>query len=176
MANQKAVPARAAPFHKTDAESSDHLNIISSIHEFSRSFDEGDWTTLRRCLAATLATDCSSFRGTPPAQITADDFLALKQAGLAELTTQHLSFNHLVRFSDGQAQCRWEFAIHRWPRNPADRRFFHTFGSYTMLFLRADDAPHGWVISSITQHAYRNEGDAELHGATRAKDHPEQHC
>ncbi|MEO5803658.1 MAG: nuclear transport factor 2 family protein [Verrucomicrobiota bacterium] len=146
---------------------SDHQNVVSTIHEFCRAFDVRDWTALRRCLAANLATDYSSFRGTPPTRMTADEFVALRQSSLAELVTQHLSFNHLVTFNGEQAQCRFDFVIHRWPQDKADVRFFHTFGYYEVVLHRAPAAGHGWVIESITQHALRNEGNPELHGAHR---------
>ena len=144
----------------------DHQNVIGTIHEFCRAFDLRDWTTLRRCLATNLATDYSSFRGTPPTRMTADEFVALRQSSLTELVTQHLSLNHLVMFTGEQARCRFDFVIHRWPQDTADRRFFHTFGYYDVVLHRAPDAPHGWAIESITQHALRSEGSPELHGGT----------
>ncbi len=87
-----------------------------------------DWTALRRCLAPNLHTDYSSFRGTPPTRMTADEFVALRQSGLAGLVTQHLSLNHLAEFTDDEARCRFDFIIHRWPQDSADSRFFHTYG------------------------------------------------
>ncbi len=97
--------------------------------------------------------------------MTNDEFVALRQAALAKLVTQHLSLNHLVTFSGEQAQCRFDFVIHRWPLDPADSRFFHTYGYYDFVLRRAPNTSHHWIIESITQHALHNEGSPELHGA-----------
>ena len=74
----------------------DQQDVVDTIHEFCRAFDMRDWTALRSCLAASLMTDYFSFRGTPPRRMTNDEFVALRQAALAGLVTQHLSLNHLV--------------------------------------------------------------------------------
>ena len=145
----------------------DSQTIINTVHEFCRAFDQRDWPMLLRCLATEIATDYSSFRGTPPARMTAKEFVAQRQSALARLVTQHLSLNHLVEFSGEQATCRFDFVIHRWPVDTADTRFFRTFGYYDFVLQRATSAPHGWCIASITQHALHSEGSAELHGAHR---------
>lgn len=142
-------------------------DVVSTIHEFCRAFDQRDWSALRRCLAANLVVDYSGFRGTLPTRMTADEFVALRQTALEGLVTQHLSVNHLVTFTDQDARCRFDFVIHRWPRDAADSRFFHTFGYYEIVLRLAEDAAHGWVIQSITQQALRSEGNPELHGALR---------
>jgi hypothetical protein len=148
-------------------DQSDYRDVVNTIHEFCRAFDMRDWTALRRCLAASLDIDYSSFRGTPPSRVTADEFVATRQSNLAGLVTQHLGFNHLVEFKGEQARCRFDFMIHRWPQDTADARFFHTFGYYETELQREAEAPHHWVIASIIQHALRSEGDPELHGAHR---------
>ncbi|MSU61921.1 MAG: hypothetical protein EXS31_05930 [Pedosphaera sp.] len=146
---------------------SDHDNVVRTIHEFCRAFDQRDWTGLRRCLAASLDTDYSSFRGTPAARMTADEFVAQRRSGLAGLVTQHLSLNHLVTFTGERAHCRFDFVIHRWPSDTSDSRFFHTFGYYEIVLHHTADGPDLWAIESITQHALRSEGSSELHGALR---------
>jgi len=152
---------------------SDHQDVVDTINEFCRAFDMRDWTALRRCLAESLATDYSSFRGTPPLRIAADEFVAVRQSSLAGLVTQHLGFNHLVEFTGEQARCRFDFMIHRWPQDTADSRFFHTFGYYEMVLHRELKAPHHWAIESITQHALRSGGNPEIHGAHRPGDKKE---
>jgi SnoaL-like domain len=143
-----------------------YRNIIATVHEFCRAIDRHDWPALRNCLASNLATDYSSFRGTPPGRMTADEFVALRKSALAGLVTQHLSMNHLVTLTaaDG-AICRFDFVIHRWPRDTGDLRYFHTYGYYEFVLHHSPEAPHKWVISSITQHALRSEGSKELHKA-----------
>jgi SnoaL-like domain len=149
---------------------SDQQDVVGTVHEFCRAFDTRDWAALRCCLAASLMTDYSSFRGTPPMRMTNDEFVALRQKALAGLVTQHLSLNHLVAIAGEQARCRFDFVIHRWPLDSADSRFFHTFGYYDFVLRRAPNAPHHWLIESIIQHVLRNEGSPELHGAHRLMD------
>jgi hypothetical protein len=145
----------------------DHQDVVNTIQEFCRAFDQRDWMALRRCLAPNLFVDYSSFRGTLPTRMTADEFVALRQTALEGLVTQHLSVNHLVAFTDREARCRFDFMIHRWPHNADDSRFFHTFGYYEIILGLAERAPYGWAIDSITQQALRSEGSPELHGAHR---------
>jgi hypothetical protein len=145
----------------------DHRDVVSTIHEFCRAFDQQDWTALRRCLAANLFVDYSSFRGTLPSRITADEVVALRQTALEGLVTQHLSANHLVTFTDQGARCGFDFVIHRWPRDAADARFFHSFGYNEVVLRVAEGGPYRWVIESITQQALRSEGSPELHRSRR---------
>jgi hypothetical protein len=139
--------------------------VVDTVSRLCRAFDERDWIAMRFCLAETLATDYSRFRGTPPARLTAEEFVRLRQSGLAGLRTQHLCFNHLVTLEGERAHCRCDFIIHRWPEQADDVRFFHTYGYYHYdLVGMADEL---WRIESITQFAMRSEGSPELHGAHR---------
>jgi len=136
--------------------------VVDTIVRFGRALDDRDWAALRGCLAAELDTDYSSFRGTPPARLTADEFVALRRDGLAELVTQHLSTGHLVDITNDVAICRCDFVIRRWPADVADQRFLHSYGCYTFVLRRI---PRGWEITGITQAVRRNEGDPGIHGA-----------
>jgi hypothetical protein len=139
--------------------------VVDAVSYLCRAFDERDWIAMRLCLADILTTDYSSFRGTPPARLTAEEFIRLRQNGLAGLRTQHLCFNHLVTSEAERAHCRCDFIIHRWPEQAADARFFHTYGYYGYgLVSIAEDR---WLIESITQSAVHSEGSPELHGAHR---------
>jgi hypothetical protein len=143
--------------------------VVDTVSRLCRAFDERDWVAMRLCLADTLATDYSSFRGTPPARLTAEEFVRLRQSGLAGLRTQHLCFNHLVTLEGKRAHCRCDFIIHRWPEQTNDVRFFHTYGYYRYdLVGTADEL---WHIESVTQFAMRSEGSPELHGAYRSASH-----
>lgn len=57
--------------------------------------------------------------------------------------------------------------IHRWPRDAADARFFHTFRYNEVVLRVAEGGPYRWVIESITQQALRSEGSPELHRSRR---------
>lgn len=75
--------------------------VVDTVSRLCRALDERDWVAMRLCLADTLATDYSRLRGTPPARLTAEEFVRLRQSGLAGLRTQHLCFNHLVALKAG---------------------------------------------------------------------------
>jgi hypothetical protein len=143
--------------------------VVDTVSRLCRALDERDWAAMRLCLADTLATDYSSFRGTPPGQLTAEKFVRLRRTGLAGLRTQHLCFNHLVALEGERARCRCDFIIHRWPEQANDARFFHTYGYYHYNFVGTTGEL--WLIESITQIAVRSEGSPELHGAQRSRQH-----
>ena len=140
--------------------------VVDTVSRLCRAFDERDWGTMRLCLADTLATDYSRFRGTPPERLTAEEFVRLRQRGLAGLRTQHHCFNHLVTLECERANCQCDFVIHRWPEQTEDVRFFHSYGYYH--FELVGTADELWQIESITQFAMRSEGSPELHGAHRS--------
>jgi hypothetical protein len=142
----------------------DRLGVIDTIVRFGRALDDQDWPALRRSLAAELHVDYSSFRGTPPARTAADEFVAQRRSGLAGLVTQHLGAGHLVEVRGDTATCRCDFAIRRWPTDPSDSRFLHSYGTYRFGLRRNAD---GWEIESIQQVVVRSEGDRTLHGAFR---------
>jgi hypothetical protein len=138
--------------------------VVDIIVRFGRALDDQDWVAVRQCLAPELDTDYSSFRGTPPARSTAEEFVRLRQTGLAGLVTQHLTVGHVVEATSDGATCRCDFVIHRWPVDASDRRFLHSYGYYV---YRLEPATHGWRIAGITQIVRRSDGDPRLHGALR---------
>lgn len=143
--------------------------VVAVIQRLARALDAQDWTAVRRCLDAELDTDYSSFRGTPPARLTADAFVELRRVGLSGLVTRHRTEQHVVEITGDRAVCRCDFAIHRWSAGATDARFFHSYGSYRYVLRRAD---HGWRIAGITQVVHRSEGDPALHGALRGSGSP----
>jgi hypothetical protein len=143
--------------------------VVDTVSRLCHAFDERDWIAMRSCLADTLDTDYSRFRGTPPARLTAEEFVRLRRSGLAGLRTQHLCFNHLVTLDGKRAHCRCDFIIHRWPERTDDTRFFHTYGYYHYDLVST--AEELWLIESIKQFAIHSEGSPELHGAHRSPSH-----
>ena len=140
----------------------DRSGVVDTIRRLARALDEHDWPAARGCLGAELDTDYSSFRGTPPARLTADEFVELRRVGLTGLVTEHLTGNHDVQIEDDRAVCRCDFVIRRWPADATDRRFLHSYGSYLYVLRRA---PEGWQVVGITQVVQRSEGDPQVHGA-----------
>ena len=140
--------------------------VVTTIQRLARALDEQDWPAVRACLGAELDTDYSSFRGTPPARLTAEAFVKLRRSGLAGLVTRHRTEHHVVELDGDRAVCRCDFVIRRWPADATDRRFLHSHGSYRYVLRRA---LAGWQIVGITQVVRRSEGDPQLHGALRAR-------
>lgn len=142
----------------------DRQAVVDVIVRFGRALDDKDWMVLRACLAPEVDTDYSSFRGTPPARLTSQEFVGLRRAGLAGLVTQHLGAGYLVEIADDRALCRCDFVIRRWPADAQDTRFLHTYGQYRYVLERRSE---GWRISGIIQLVIRSEGDRSIHGALR---------
>lgn len=134
--------------------------ILTTIYQFYRAFDEQDWVLLRACLADTIDTDYASLRRTPPTRHSADEYIRLRQISLQQLQTQHLCLTPIIIVEGEQASCRCNFIIHRWPVDPKDQRFFHSYGYYEYRLICVASV---WQISSIKQIVLRNEGDATLH-------------
>ena len=144
----------------------DEHAVVETIVRLGRALDARDWPAAMRCLAAEMGADYSSFRGTPPARLTAERFLELRKTGLAGLVTQHLTVGHLIELAGDEAVCRCDFVIHRWPADAADHRHLHSYGTYVYRLRRAAD---GWRISGVTQVIRRSDGDPHLHGALRTE-------
>jgi len=139
--------------------------VVDTIVRLGRAMDDGDWVAVRGYLAQEIDTDYSSFRGTPPTRLLADEFVRLRRTGLAGLVTQHLTVGHVVTLDGEAAVCHCDFVIHRWPSDTTDRRVLHSYGYYVYRLQRMGD---GWRIAGITQVVRRSEGDPSLHGALRS--------
>ncbi|MBA3532291.1 MAG: nuclear transport factor 2 family protein [Ardenticatenales bacterium] len=144
-----------------------HQAIIETVLRLGVALDEQDWVGVASCLATEIETDYSSFRGAPPTRLSNNEFVALRQAALSGLRTQHLSLNHLVSVDPSGATCRTDCVIHRWPTDPTDPRFFHSYGYYHYGLIHVEST---WLIHAITQVVLRSDGDPMLHGALRASD------
>jgi hypothetical protein len=148
----------------------DRLVINDLLTRFFQAFDDHDWAMLRRCLCDEIFADYSSFRGVPAAMIAADDYVAQRRTALQALRTQHNFLNLRVEPGrPGTAAARCNYIIHRFHPSfdGANGRCFHSYGDY---FFEFADAAGGWRISRITQHLLHNDGDKEIHGATRTPD------
>ena len=58
------------------------LDIQELIAHFANSFDVKDWSGLQACLTESLFTDYSDLRGTPPAAITAREYVRQRRESL----------------------------------------------------------------------------------------------
>lgn len=137
--------------------------IKNIIETFCKAFDSKDWTSLSQCLAETIFTDYSSFRGTKPGNICSAEFIELRKKGLHDLTTRHLTNNFQIAFSELRATCHCDFAIQRFDNR---EKYFHSYGHYIFLLSKIESI---WKITSMKQVVVRNEGDASIHGAFQKK-------
>lgn len=142
------------------------LEVQELLFRFMRSFDDKDWEKMRNCLAQNVECDYSSFRGTPPATISRDDYVALRRSALAALRTQHNLSNISIEDSADGAEARCNYAILRFHPDfdGAREKFFHSYGQYRFGVVRSGD---GWRVASIKQILLMNDGNPDLHAGMR---------
>lgn len=135
--------------------------ISAVICQFQRAFDQQDWKALRECLDDEIYVDYSSFRGTEPAHISADEYVALRKAALGNLVMQHNHSNLTCWLdTDGRVSATCNYQIYRFEAD--GDRHFHSWGAYDFELVRRSDV---WKLCSITQHHLKSEGDPSVHGA-----------
>ena len=147
----------------------DRMAIEDLLARFFLSFDDRDWTAMRGCLAETVWTDYSSFRKVPPGEISGERYVAQREAALSRLDMQHNYLNLRVEISGATASGGCNYVIHRFDpeARPGDVAHFHSYGRYEFGFAKTDGV---WRIDHIRQILLRNEGNPEIHGATRTEE------
>jgi hypothetical protein len=135
----------------------DILNIQQIIARFANSFDVKDWSGLEDCFTASLYTDYSDLRGTPPETISAKEYVQKRIDALSHLKLHHLVSNYEVDFpvTDG-ATCRASMVVWR----KSDEEEFTSHCVYTFQLTKQDS---NWKISGITQKVLWNEGTSSIH-------------
>ncbi|MGE5250817.1 MAG: nuclear transport factor 2 family protein [Bacteroidota bacterium] len=137
----------------------DTFEIEQLIARFANSFDVGDWDGLRGCLTGSIFTDYTDLRGTPPANVSSQEYADSRRKSLENVTTHHLAGNYEIAYMDDQnATCRASMMI--W-RTSAQGQF----ASHCIYLFRIEKSQMGWRISGITQKVLWNEGDASIHPA-----------
>ncbi len=144
-------------------ESAVYEQISDLICRFQRSFDLHDWEVMRSCLDDEIFVDYSSFRGTEPSRISADEYVELRRQALSDLLMQHNHCNLVLSLQTSRrASASCNYQIMRFERE--GNRHFHSWGTYDFGFVRRSDE---WRISSIAQHLLKNDGEPSIHtGAT----------
>jgi len=112
---------------------------------------------MQACLAATIHTDYSDLRGTPPETISNKRFVELRRKALEPLATQHLMGNHEVEVDGDTAQATVSCVIFR---KSADGGTLNTHCLYFFGLAREAD---GWKIAAIRQKVLINDGDTAVH-------------
>jgi 3-phenylpropionate/cinnamic acid dioxygenase small subunit len=147
-----------------------HNAINDLLTRFFQAFDEKNWRTIRACLCDEVFADCSSFRNSPPAMMTGDQYVEQRRFALRSLDTQHNIANLRVWLDESTqtATARCNFVIHRFgPSVDGDGGdYFHSYGSYEFVFVCGNP---GWRILHIAQELLRSVGDGQIHGATSSQ-------
>ncbi|WP_166906334.1 nuclear transport factor 2 family protein [Mycobacterium sp. DL440] len=134
---------------------------------YATGVDSRDWQLFRTCFADEVEGDYSSVFGTPPARLSADEFVAMIAPVMTVLTaTQHMITNLVITFEDEDhanvdAYVR---AIHY--NAAADGGTEQTvYGYYTNAFVRTVD---GWRISKLKLTSRIQTGNPGVFGALPA--------
>jgi hypothetical protein len=146
----------------------DRVEIEELLFRFMASFDRKDWDTMRASLAATIDCDYSSFRGTPRATITAEEYIEQRKTALSSLKTQHNLSNLSIAATESKAEVQCNYAILRFHADfdGSREKFFHSYGSYRFGVART---AAGWRIESIKQTLLMSDGNPSLHlGAAKS--------
>jgi 3-phenylpropionate/cinnamic acid dioxygenase small subunit len=146
----------------------DRVEIEELLFRFMASFDRKDWDAMRASLANRIDCDYSSFRGTPRATITGEDYVEQRKTALSSLKTQHNLSNLSISGTEPNAEVRCNYAILRFHAefDGSREKFFHSYGTYRFGVVRSAD---GWRIASIEQTLLMSEGNPALHvGAAKS--------
>ena len=134
----------------------DRLKIHEVIARFANSFDVKDWSGLEACLTASLYTDYSDLRGTPPQTITASESARLRRESLDHLKLHHLVSNYEIDFIDSNsATCRASMIV--WRKSEEE------FTSHCVYNFQLTKQESDWKISGITQRILWNDGTSSIH-------------
>ncbi|MGV0745158.1 nuclear transport factor 2 family protein [Mycolicibacterium sp. XJ870] len=145
----------------------DHAEIADVQLRYATGVDSRDWKLFRSCFADEIEGDYSSVFGTPPARLSADEFVAMIAPVMSALTaTQHMITNLAVTFkdSDHATVVAYVRAIHY--NAAADGGTEQTvYGYYTNAFVRTVE---GWRISKVKLTSRIQTGNPGVFGALPA--------
>lgn len=145
-----------------------YFAIQEVLFRFMRAFDNKDWDDLHEYLLDNIRCDYSSFRAEKPAEIARNKYIEKRKADLSLLKTQHNLSNLSIDLNGKFAVVKCNFVIYRFhPKFEGSKEhYFHSYGQYE---FELHEEENGWKISAITQKLLVNDGNPELHGATRRK-------
>lgn len=135
----------------------DIFSIQQVIAKFATSFDVKDWDGLQTCFTASIYTDYSDLRGTPPQTVSAVDYVKSRRESLDHLKLHHLVSNYEIDFPDtGGATCRASMVV--WRRSETEEFTSHCVYTFQLVQQSGE-----WKISGITQKILWNEGISIIH-------------
>jgi hypothetical protein len=145
----------------------DRAEIADVQLRYATGVDSRDWELFRSCFVDEIEGDYSSVFGTPPARLSADEFVAMIAPVMSALTaTQHMITNLAVTFedSDHATVVAYVRAIHY--NAAADGGTEQTvYGYYTNTFVRTLE---GWRISKVKLTSRIQTGNPGVFGALPA--------
>jgi hypothetical protein len=144
-------------------DKSDESLVHQLLNRFSNSFDLKAWDTLRNCLADSLHTDYSELRGTPPETMTGDRFVELRRVFLNSLKTHHLNGNHEITITGNQGSARVSTIIFRKDESG------EVLNTHCLYFFGLSKTSGSWLITSITQKVFWNDGNTKIHQGIEKK-------
>ncbi len=139
--------------------------IIDTIVGVANAIDDKNWQKLRVHLANKIDIDYFEFRGEPPGQITAEEYIQQRVSGLTGLKTLHISTNHEVTIRGNYAECKSAYRIYRLdPTRESGENRLDTAGNYIHQLTKIDGC---WRITAIKQTVVVIAGNHQVHGALR---------
>jgi hypothetical protein len=145
----------------------DRAEIADVQLRYATGVDSRDWELFRSCFVDEIEGDYSSVFGTPPARLSADEFVAMIAPVMSALTaTQHMITNLAVTFKDPDhaTVVAYVRAIHY--NAAADGGTEQTvYGYYTNTFVRTVE---GWRISKVKLTSRIQTGNPGVFGALPA--------
>jgi hypothetical protein len=138
------------------------FKIQEVIARFANSFDVKDWDGLEACFTELLYTDYSDIRGTPPQNVTANEYARSRRESLDHLKLHHLVSNYEIELPDATtATCRASMIV--WRKSDEEE-----FTSHCIYIFQLTKLGSSWKISGITQRVLWNEGISSIHKGAKS--------
>jgi hypothetical protein len=140
----------------------DRTQIIETIYCYATGIDSRDWALYRSIFSDEIDVDFSSYDGSPPRRLRADDWVKGVQPLFEGLdATQHMMTNPRVTLSGERATCvMYMQAVHFLANREGDAEF--TLGGYyTDQLVKT---PSGWRLCGVKLTVLWSRGNRAIMG------------
>ena len=125
----------------------DQAAVAERVYRYATGIDTRDMALYRSLFADRVDIDFSSYNGTPPATISADDWVANVEILFTGLdATQHSMTNPIVAVDGDRATCTMYMQAAHFMTNDRGDDEFTIGGYYDDTLIRHDD---GWLIDGL---------------------------